>query len=51
MRSSFGGDVDIVVIARSPKNTWGLAEVIAEWNSACERIVRIIAHLALARRV
>ena len=50
MRSLFGDSADIVVIVRSPSDTWNLAQVVSEWNWARERIVRTIERLSLARQ-
>jgi ribonuclease P protein component len=43
------GPLDVVVIARSMRADWKLADVIAEWTGADERIKKLCARLALAR--
>ena len=44
----FGDRVDVVVIARSLKQPWGLSDVTSEWKAASERIMRLISRLELA---
>ena len=48
-RSQFGDRVDVVVIARSLRVPWGLADVTSEWRAASERIMKLITRLVLAR--
>jgi ribonuclease P protein component len=48
-RVQFGDRVDVVVIARSNQNPWGLSDVTSEWKAASERIRRLLARLLLAR--
>lgn len=48
-RGQFGYWADVVVIARSRRQTWGLADVVSEWRAASDRIMKLSARLGLAR--
>jgi ribonuclease P protein component len=48
--SMFREGLDVVVIARSIEPDWSLGDVIAEWGAAEDRLKRLSARLALARR-
>lgn len=47
----FGDRIDVVVIARSLRQPWGLSDVTSEWKAASERIMRLATRLVLARPV
>lgn len=51
MRAQFGDRIDVVVIARSPKDHWRLSDVISEWETASERIMRNVERLVLAQPI
>jgi ribonuclease P protein component len=48
MHVQFGDRIDVVVIARSLKQPWGLSDVTSEWKAASERIMRLTTRLVLA---
>jgi len=48
-RGQFGCRADVVVIARSPQQTWACSEVISEWRGAANRIMKLAERLGLAR--
>ena len=45
----FGDRIDVVVIARSLKQPWGLYDVTSEWKAASERIMRLASRLVILR--
>jgi len=48
-RSQFGCRADVVVIARSRRESWRTADVISEWRAASDRIMKLVERLGLAR--
>ena len=48
-RGQFGHLADVVVIARSRQQDWGVADVISEWRAASNRIIKLAERLGLAR--